>query len=62
LAKTAGAQASRAPAKLPADGGIHISAANSEGACPTYKGAGVIYTDFAMMACVTTVCEDCGCG
>jgi excinuclease UvrABC ATPase subunit len=32
---------------------------NSEGACPTCNGAGVIYTDLAMMAGVTTVCEDC---
>jgi excinuclease UvrABC ATPase subunit len=33
--------------------------ANSEGACPTCNGAGVIYTDLGMMAGVTTVCEDC---
>jgi excinuclease UvrABC ATPase subunit len=33
--------------------------ANSEGACPTCNGAGVIYTDLAMMAGVTTVCEEC---
>ena len=32
---------------------------NSEGACPTCNGAGVTYTDLAMMAGVTTVCEDC---
>ncbi|MCA9561160.1 MAG: excinuclease ABC subunit UvrA [Myxococcales bacterium] len=32
---------------------------NSEGACPTCNGAGVIYTDLGMMAGVTTVCEDC---
>jgi len=32
---------------------------NSEGACPTCNGAGVIYTDLAMMAGVTSVCEDC---
>src|SRR6516162_6912562 len=32
---------------------------NSEGACPTCNGAGVIYTDLAMMAGVTTVCEEC---
>ena len=32
---------------------------NSEGACPACNGAGVIYTDLAMMAGVTTVCEDC---
>jgi excinuclease UvrABC ATPase subunit len=34
--------------------------ANSEGACPTCNGAGVIYTDLAMMAGVTSTCEDCG--
>ncbi|NEE55104.1 excinuclease ABC subunit UvrA, partial [Streptomyces sp. SID8455] len=33
--------------------------ANSEGACPTCKGAGVIYTDLAMMAGIATVCEEC---
>ncbi|MGW7242936.1 ATP-binding cassette domain-containing protein [Streptomyces sp. NPDC054804] len=32
---------------------------NSEGACPTCNGAGVIYTDLAMMAGVATTCEDC---
>jgi excinuclease UvrABC ATPase subunit len=32
---------------------------NSEGACPTCNGAGVIYTDLAMMAGVVTTCEDC---
>ncbi|MFS8103336.1 excinuclease ABC subunit UvrA [Lentzea alba] len=32
---------------------------NSEGACPTCKGAGVIYTDLAIMAGVATTCEDC---
>jgi excinuclease ABC A subunit len=37
-----------------------LFSANSEGACPTCNGAGVIYTDLAMMAGVTTVCEDCG--
>src|SRR5438874_6211633 len=33
---------------------------NSEGACPSCNGAGVIYTDLAMMAGVATVCEECG--
>ncbi len=33
---------------------------NSEGACPSCNGAGVIYTDLGMMAGVSTVCEDCG--
>jgi excinuclease UvrABC ATPase subunit len=37
-----------------------LFSANSEGACPTCNGAGVIYTDLAMMAGVSTVCEDCG--
>ncbi|MFY1632569.1 ATP-binding cassette domain-containing protein [Solwaraspora sp. WMMB335] len=36
-----------------------LFSANSEGACPTCNGAGVIYTDLAMMAGVATVCEDC---
>ena len=37
-----------------------LFSANSEGACPTCSGAGVIYTDLAMMAGVETVCEECG--
>ncbi|HEV2073760.1 MAG TPA: excinuclease ABC subunit UvrA [Thermomicrobiales bacterium] len=37
-----------------------LFSANSEGACPTCNGAGVIYTDLAMMAGVATVCEECG--
>jgi excinuclease UvrABC ATPase subunit len=36
-----------------------LFSANSEGACQACNGAGVIYTDLAMMAGVTTVCEDC---
>jgi excinuclease UvrABC ATPase subunit len=36
-----------------------LFSANSEGACPSCNGAGVIYTDLGMMAGVTTVCEDC---
>src|SRR6185437_2869505 len=32
---------------------------NSAGACPNCNGAGVIYTDLAMMAGVATVCEEC---
>jgi len=36
-----------------------LFSANSEGACPGCNGAGVIYTDLAMMAGVTTVCEEC---
>src|SRR4029450_65230 len=33
--------------------------ANSEGACPNCNGAGVIYTDLAIMAGVATTCEEC---
>ena len=36
-----------------------LFSANSEGACPACNGAGVIYTDLAMMAGVSTVCEEC---
>ena len=36
-----------------------LFSANSEGACPTCNGAGVIYTDLGVMAGVTTVCEEC---
>jgi len=36
-----------------------LFSANSEGACPTCNGAGVIYTDLAMMAGVATLCEEC---
>ncbi|MDQ0734851.1 excinuclease ABC subunit UvrA [Arthrobacter agilis] len=37
-----------------------LFSANSEGACPTCNGAGVIFTDLAMMAGVATTCEVCG--
>jgi excinuclease UvrABC ATPase subunit len=36
-----------------------LFSANSEGACPNCNGAGVIYTDLAMMAGVSSVCEVC---
>ncbi len=36
-----------------------LFSANSEGACPNCNGAGVIYTDLAMMAGVATLCEEC---
>jgi excinuclease UvrABC ATPase subunit len=36
-----------------------LFSANSEGACPTCNGAGVIYTDLAMMAGVASICEEC---
>lgn len=32
---------------------------NSEGACPNCKGAGVVYTDLAIMAGVAVTCEEC---
>nr|WP_222861847.1 excinuclease ABC subunit UvrA [Arthrobacter echini] len=37
-----------------------LFSANSAGACPTCNGAGVIFTDLAMMAGVATTCEVCG--
>jgi excinuclease UvrABC ATPase subunit len=37
-----------------------LFSANSEGACPTCKGAGVIYTELGFMDTVATTCEDCG--
>jgi excinuclease UvrABC ATPase subunit len=37
-----------------------LFSSNSEGACPVCNGAGVIYTDLAMMAGVATTCEECG--
>ncbi|MCM1965834.1 excinuclease ABC subunit UvrA [Streptomyces sp. NPDC002812] len=36
-----------------------LFSANSEGACPACNGAGVIYMDLAMMAGVSTTCEEC---
>ncbi|GAA1524191.1 excinuclease ABC subunit UvrA [Streptomyces albidochromogenes] len=36
-----------------------LFSANSEGACPTCNGAGVVYTDLAMMAGVASPCEEC---
>lgn len=36
-----------------------LFSANSEGACPACNGAGVIYTDLAMMAAVATTCQEC---
>jgi excinuclease UvrABC ATPase subunit len=36
-----------------------LFSANSEGACPSCNGAGVIYSDLAMMAGVATPCEAC---
>jgi excinuclease ABC A subunit len=36
-----------------------LFSANSEGACPNCNGAGVVYTDLAMMAGVASPCEVC---
>jgi excinuclease UvrABC ATPase subunit len=36
-----------------------LFSANSEGACPNCNGAGVVYTDLAMMAGVASICEEC---
>ncbi|WP_323960239.1 ATP-binding cassette domain-containing protein [Arthrobacter sp. JZ12] len=36
-----------------------LFSSNSEGACPTCNGAGVIYTDLGVMATMETTCEDC---
>lgn len=36
-----------------------LFSANSEGACPTCNGAGVIYTDLGFMDTVATPCEEC---
>ncbi|MFD3936313.1 ATP-binding cassette domain-containing protein [Streptomyces sp. NPDC058611] len=36
-----------------------LFSANSEGACPKCNGLGLVYTDLAMMAGVSSVCEEC---
>jgi len=36
-----------------------LFSANSEGACPSCNGIGVIYTDLVLMAGVATTCEEC---
>ncbi|MDX2093481.1 MAG: excinuclease ABC subunit UvrA [Kofleriaceae bacterium] len=36
-----------------------LFSANSEGACPACNGAGVIYTDLAMLGDVSTPCAEC---
>jgi excinuclease UvrABC ATPase subunit len=36
-----------------------LFSANSEGACPNCNGAGVVYTDLAVMASVATTCDEC---
>ena len=37
-----------------------LFSSNSEGACPTCNGAGVIYTELGVMATVESTCEECG--
>src|SRR3954451_2307520 len=37
-----------------------LFSSNSEGACPTCNGNGMIYTELGFMDTVATVCEDCG--
>ncbi len=36
-----------------------LFSANSEGACPNCKGAGVVYTELTIMASVASTCEEC---
>jgi len=36
-----------------------LFSANSEGACPTCNGVGMIYTELGMMSSVSTVCVEC---
>jgi excinuclease UvrABC ATPase subunit len=36
-----------------------LFSANSEGACPSCNGAGVIFTDLGVMATVESTCEEC---
>jgi excinuclease UvrABC ATPase subunit len=36
-----------------------LFSSNSEGACPTCNGAGIIYTELGVMATVESVCEEC---
>jgi excinuclease ABC A subunit len=36
-----------------------LFSSNSEGACPNCNGAGVVYTDLAIMTSVASVCEEC---
>jgi excinuclease UvrABC ATPase subunit len=37
-----------------------LFSANSEGACPTCNGNGMVYTELGFMETVATPCEDCG--
>lgn len=36
-----------------------LFSSNSEGACPTCKGIGLVFTELGFMATVSSVCEDC---
>lgn len=36
-----------------------LFSANSEGACPSCNGAGVIYVDLGLMSGISTICEEC---
>lgn len=36
-----------------------LFSSNSEGACPTCNGVGVVFTDLGVMATVESVCEEC---
>jgi excinuclease UvrABC ATPase subunit len=36
-----------------------LFSSNSEGACPSCNGAGIIYTDLGVMATVESTCEEC---
>ncbi|QCV88471.1 excinuclease ABC subunit UvrA [Acidipropionibacterium jensenii] len=37
-----------------------LFSSNSQGACPTCNGNGVVYTEFGFMQTTSAVCEDCG--
>lgn len=49
-------------AKFAKDNGVKpaLFSSNSEGACPTCKGLGVVYVDLSFTAGVSTSCEECG--
>ncbi|MEJ5997648.1 excinuclease ABC subunit UvrA [Corynebacterium sp. H130] len=49
-------------AKFAKDNGVKpaLFSSNSEGACPTCKGLGVVYVDLSFTAGVSTTCEECG--
>ncbi len=37
-----------------------LFSANSQGACPTCQGLGIVYTDLAFLESIKTICETCG--